>query len=180
MMKEFDAAEEARPTLDDMLTMGDNENDAYNTFCDYILPAVCGRKSNEAKFNKEYLSKVATASNEAFALLSLENAWDRWVFQLDNPDSDHIPATIYSHEGSSARALIYSGWRKSGTERFRDLQKLVKQDRTTDDRLEFERLYLTKRQETSGKKKKGISYRDNNHCSIENDLLEDLDDVVPV
>jgi hypothetical protein len=60
------------------------------------------------------------------------------------------------------------------------LQKLVKQDRTTDDRLEFERLYLTKRQETSGKKKKGISYRDNNHCSIENDLLEDLDDVVPV
>eukprot|EP00978_Attheya_sp_CCMP212_P035993 scaffold160081_cov43-Attheya_sp.AAC.1 len=112
MMKEFNAAKEVRPTKEDMLTMGENENYTYNTFCDYyILPAVCGRKSNEAKFNKNYLSKVATA-NEAFALLSLENAWDRWVFQLDNPDSDHIPATAYSHEGSSARALISSGWKK--------------------------------------------------------------------
>eukprot|EP00978_Attheya_sp_CCMP212_P019479 scaffold54637_cov34-Attheya_sp.AAC.1 len=89
--------------------MGENKNNAYFTFCDYILPAVCGRKSNEAKFNKDYLSKVATASDEAFALLSMENAWNRWGFQLDNPESDHIPATRYSHEGSSARALIYSG-----------------------------------------------------------------------
>eukprot|EP00978_Attheya_sp_CCMP212_P005589 scaffold12534_cov63-Attheya_sp.AAC.2 len=92
MMKEFDAAEEVRPTKENMLTMGENENNACNTFCDYILPAVCGRKSNEAKFNKDYLSKVATVSDEAFALLSIENAWDRWGFQLDNPESDHIPA----------------------------------------------------------------------------------------
>jgi hypothetical protein len=34
MMKEADAAEEVRPTLEDMLNMGDNENNAYNTFCD--------------------------------------------------------------------------------------------------------------------------------------------------
>jgi hypothetical protein len=58
MMKDFDVAEEARPTLEDMLTMGENENNAYNAFCDYILPAVCGRKSNEAKFNEHYISKV--------------------------------------------------------------------------------------------------------------------------
>eukprot|EP00978_Attheya_sp_CCMP212_P024851 scaffold78751_cov52-Attheya_sp.AAC.1 len=38
MMKEADAAEEdTRPTLVDMLSMGDNENDAYITFCDHIL-----------------------------------------------------------------------------------------------------------------------------------------------
>eukprot|EP00978_Attheya_sp_CCMP212_P013476 scaffold33887_cov67-Attheya_sp.AAC.3 len=162
--------------------MGENKNNAYNAFCDYILPAVCGQKSNEAKFNKDYLSKVATVSDEAFALLSIENAWDRWVFQLDNPDSDHIPATRYSHKGSSARALIYSGWKKIGTERFRDLQKLVKQDRTTCDRLQFEILYLVKQQETSSENQKSIRFRDNDHRSIENDLLEDLDDstVVPV
>eukprot|EP00978_Attheya_sp_CCMP212_P005528 scaffold12431_cov57-Attheya_sp.AAC.3 len=182
MMKEFDAAEEVRPTKEDMLTMGENENNAYNTFCDYILPAVCGRKSNEAKFNKDYSSKVATASDEAFALLSIENAWDRWVFQLDNQESDHIPATRYSHEGSQSRALIYSGWKQIGTERFRDLQKLVKQDRTTCacDRLQFEILYLTKRQETSSKNRKCIRFRDDDHCSIENDLLEDIDAFVPV
>jgi hypothetical protein len=181
MMKEADAAEEVRPTLVDMLSMGDNENNADNTFCDHILPAVCGRKSNEAKFNENYLSKVATVSDEAFAVLSIENAWDRWFFQLDKPDSDNIPATRYSQEGSQSRALIYSGWKKIGTERFRELQKLVKQDRTTDDRMEFEKLYLAKRQERSIKTKKGIRFRDNDHCSIKNDLLaEDLDAVVGV
>jgi hypothetical protein len=180
MMKDFDVAEEARPTLEDMLTMGENENNAYNAFCDYILPAVCGRKSNEAKFNEHYISKVATLSDEAFALLSLENAWDRWIFQVDNPESDNIPATRYSHEGSQSRALIYSGWKQIGTERFRDLQKLVKEDRKTDDRLQFEILHLVKRQETSSKKKKCIRFRDNEHCSIENDLLEDLEDDVVV
>ena len=178
MMKEADAAEEDRPTLLDMLAMGDNENNAYITFCDYILPAVCGRKSNEAKFNKSYLSKVASVSDEAFALLSIENAWDRWVFQLDNPDSDNIPATRYSQEGSQSRALIYSGWKRIGTERFRELQKLVKEDRTTDDRMEFEKLYLAKRQESSSKNRRGIRFRDNDHAIIENDLLEDLDGVV--
>eukprot|EP00978_Attheya_sp_CCMP212_P006913 scaffold16129_cov71-Attheya_sp.AAC.2 len=121
MMKEFDIAEEARPTLEDMLTMGENENNAYyNAFCDYILPAVCGRKSNEAKFNEHYISKI-------------------------------------------------------GTEHFRDLQKLVKQYRTTCDHMEFEILHLVKRQ-TASEKKKCIRFRDNEHCSIENDLLEDLDD----
>eukprot|EP00978_Attheya_sp_CCMP212_P008147 scaffold19004_cov83-Attheya_sp.AAC.1 len=79
---------------------------------------VCCQKSNEAKFNKDYLLKVATVGDEAFALLSIDNAWDRWGFQLDNPESDHIPPTRYSHEGSSARALIYSGWEKIGTECF--------------------------------------------------------------
>eukprot|EP00978_Attheya_sp_CCMP212_P043312 scaffold280295_cov29-Attheya_sp.AAC.1 len=123
--------------------MGENKNNAYNVFSDYILPAVCGRKSNEAKFNKQYISKVATLSDEAFALLSLENAWDRWI----------------------------------DTECFRDLQKLVKQDRTTCDRMEFEILHLIK-QQTASKKKKCIRFRDNEHCSIENDMLEDLNDAV--
>eukprot|EP00978_Attheya_sp_CCMP212_P025392 scaffold81594_cov61-Attheya_sp.AAC.5 len=64
MMKEFNVAEEARPTKKDMLTMGDNKNDAFKALCDYILPAVCGR-SNETKFDEMYSSKVATASDEA-------------------------------------------------------------------------------------------------------------------
>jgi hypothetical protein len=151
MMKEFDVTEEARPTKEDMLTMGDNDNNIYNAFCDYILPVVCGQKNNEANFDQSLLSKVATASDEAFALLSLENAWDRWIFQLDNPDSDHIPATAYSQEGFSAGLLIYSGWKKIGMEQFCDLQKLVKQDRTTDDRLEFEELWLSSKQKVKRK-----------------------------
>ena len=177
MMKEADADEEDRPTLSDILLMGENENNAYIAFCEHILPAVCGRKSNESKFNTSYLSKVASVSDEAFALLSIENAWDRWVFQLDNPDDDNIPATKYSQEGSQSRALIYSGWKRIGTERFRDLQKLVKEDRRTDDRMEFEKLYLTMRQESSSKNNRGIRFRDTDYAIIENDLLEDLDGV---
>eukprot|EP00978_Attheya_sp_CCMP212_P044490 scaffold311970_cov63-Attheya_sp.AAC.2 len=113
--------------------MGDNKENAYDAFCDYILPAVCGRKSNEAKFNHMRVSEVATASDEAFTLLSLENAWDMWVYPATNPDdSENIPHTKYSNEGSSARAQIYAGWKVSGTERFRELQKMVKQNGTAD------------------------------------------------
>jgi len=44
MMTELKAEQEAKPrTLDDILTMGGNKENAYaDAFCDYILPAVCG------------------------------------------------------------------------------------------------------------------------------------------
>eukprot|EP00978_Attheya_sp_CCMP212_P001461 scaffold3118_cov60-Attheya_sp.AAC.3 len=81
--KEIEAADVAKPCLDDILTMGDNKKEnAYDAFCDYILPDVVGQKGNDAKFNQMRVSEVTTpASDETFALLSLENAWGRWGFQ---------------------------------------------------------------------------------------------------
>eukprot|EP00978_Attheya_sp_CCMP212_P001277 scaffold2641_cov79-Attheya_sp.AAC.1 len=148
MMKEFDVAQEARPTKDDMLTLCETTTTMHM------------RHSVTTSYLQSVVENVMKPNY--------------------SDDSDNIPCMRYSHEGSSARALIYSGWKKIGMERFQDLRKLVKQDRTTDDRLEFEILYLTKWQETSSKNRKYIRFRDNNHSNIENDLLEDLDAVVGV
>jgi hypothetical protein len=46
MIKHFEDKEEAVPSLDDILSLGQNKEEAYKAFCDYILPAVCGRKTN--------------------------------------------------------------------------------------------------------------------------------------
>ncbi len=67
--------------------------------------------------------------------------------------------------------------KRIGTERFSDLQKVVKEHTRTDNHMEFEKLYLTMRQESSSKNKRGIRFRDTDYAIIENDLLEDLDGV---
>jgi hypothetical protein len=144
MIKDFKDMDEALPSLlDDFLSFGQNKEEAYKAFCDYILPAVCGRKTNQVKFNQLKICEIATSSDEAFALLLLENARDRWSYQAANPEAETFPTTKYSNEGSSAgTAKMYAGWRSSGLHRFNDLQRLVKEDRTTCDCLEFEMHYL--------------------------------------
>jgi hypothetical protein len=71
--------------------LGQNKEDTYKAFCDYILPAVCGHKTNQVKFNQLKICEIATPSEEAFGLLLLENAWDRWSYQAANPKLKPFP-----------------------------------------------------------------------------------------
>jgi hypothetical protein len=113
MIKDFSAEEEPLPSLDDILSLGQNKEEAFKVFCDYILPAVCGRKSNQVKLDEINIHEIATPSDEAFALLLLENAWKRWIHQAANSKDENFPTTNkYSNEGTSAQsAKMYAGWR---------------------------------------------------------------------
>jgi hypothetical protein len=103
-----------------------------------------------------------------------------WVYTATNPDdNENIPHTKYSNdEGSSARAQIYAGWKVSGMEQFKELQKMVKRNRTTDAFREFEKDYLTKWQQPSSNTHRCIIFRNQEVCAIiESDLAgEDLVD----
>ncbi len=177
MIKHFEDKEEAVPSLADILSLGQNEEEAYKAFCDYILPSVCGRKTNQVKFNEIKICEIATPSDEAFGLLLLENAWDRWSYQAANPEAETFPTTKYSNEGSTARiAKMYAGWKSSGLHRFNDLQRQVKEDRTTSDRVEFELNYLNARQASTSNKRQRISYGVMEYVSVDNDLDDDLED----
>ena len=71
---------------------------------------------------------------------------------------------------------MYAGWKSSGLHRFNDLQKQVKEDRTTSDRVEFELNYLLVRQANTSNKRQRISYGVMEYVSVDNDLDDDLED----
>jgi hypothetical protein len=71
---------------------------------------------------------------------------------------------------------MYAGWRSSGLHRFNDLQRLVKEDQTTCDRLELEMLYLIARQAKTSNKRQHISYGVMEYVSVDNDLDDNLED----
>ena len=48
-------------------------------FCDSWLSCVIGKNDWKKRRTKEKISEIATASDEAFALLVLENIWDEWI-----------------------------------------------------------------------------------------------------
>eukprot|EP00978_Attheya_sp_CCMP212_P014493 scaffold36966_cov81-Attheya_sp.AAC.2 len=65
------------------------------------------------------------------------------------------------------------------TKRFRELQRMVKENRTTDTCIELKKEYLVKQQLNSSNKGRCIRYRTPDICSlIENDLAEDLGDEI--
>jgi len=47
-------------------------------FCNHFLACVVGKHDWKQQTKKELISQVATISDEAFALLVLENIWDEW------------------------------------------------------------------------------------------------------
>jgi hypothetical protein len=169
MIKHFEDKEEAIPSLDDILSLWDKTRNTH------IKPSVT--IYNQVKFNQLKICEIATPSDETFGLLLLENAWDRWSYQAANPDGETFPATKYSNEGSTTRiAKMYAGWKSSGLHRFNDLQRLVKGDRTTSDRLEFEMNYLIAQQANTSNKRQRISYGVTEYVSVDNDLDDDLED----
>ena len=55
--------------------------EAFFNFCMYFLPIVTGRLNFRQDRVIMAISDIATVSDEAFALLLLENNWDKWKEQ---------------------------------------------------------------------------------------------------
>jgi hypothetical protein len=51
----------------------------YQWFCKHLLPCVVGAKLCHKKHNKELIGAIATCSDEGFALLTVENKYERWM-----------------------------------------------------------------------------------------------------
>ena len=66
------------PLLEDILTMRTNKNGAYSFFCDHVLSQVVGKSDWKTRGSKALISDMATVSDEAFAILLIENNYDVW------------------------------------------------------------------------------------------------------
>jgi hypothetical protein len=130
----------------------------YQWLCQFLIPCVVGTKIWNKKKNKNVLSIIATCSDEAFVLLTLENNYERWMAEanwiVENdeiPEEDRAPkeypGSKYTNSGKSkknGRSRRLQGWAREGYLRFNALHALVERDRRH--RAEFEHELLAIRQ----------------------------------
>jgi hypothetical protein len=101
--------------------------DAWRWLVLKIMPVVIGRKIwNKRAMTRRSFSEVATVSDEAFALLVLENYRGKWISQLQRAADDTIEKqpTKYTAVGKE--------WNEAGIRRFTALYHSVKASRERD------------------------------------------------
>ena len=121
----------------------------YKDFVSFYVSAVVGvRKFDRNKCHVKY-SKYVTVSDEAFAVLTLENNWKRWSSMADDmdwKDSDEpskwttskekrkassaaTTADNSSVENDCPQAKRYRGWSAQGIARYNQLFEEIKKER---------------------------------------------------
>ena len=142
------------PALQDVLQLRENTNEAYVVFCEKILSQVVGKAIWKEKSDTMKMSKVATVSDEAFALLILENSYELWddLAQHDGEAGYKSQLkTLYTKNGAGTKK--YQGWAPEGITRFRALVEEVKKDRATPNGKMFEREQRNQKAAKKGSKK---------------------------
>ena len=137
--------ENVREALDlqQVLQMRAKNNFIYYDFISYFVSAVIGRMDYRKKSCSMLLSNYATVSDEAFALLSLENNFETWMDMghTGNTKNSTVPCK-YTNGGKSecknARSQHNKGWSDEGLCRFNDLFDLVEKNREAPHAKQFE------------------------------------------
>jgi len=128
------------PNLESILQKRENP-DSFFLFCDNFLSRIVGISVWKEGCQKKKVSEMATISDEAFALLLMENYWDYWA----NLNLQDYKSEVVYDTGSNKKikrtanwgkytkiaygARRYGGWTSSGLLRFNELFHQVKADR---------------------------------------------------
>jgi hypothetical protein len=138
-----------QPSMSEIMELSENAK-TYQWVCSTLLKCVVGNTLWNRRYYKESLSDIATCSDEAFLLLTLENNYmrwlDEWKWLKNNRDVEKEERTpkqfrtaLYTNSGHSqknGRSKRFSGWSRDGYLRFNEIYALVAADRT--DRAIFE------------------------------------------
>ena len=134
------------PVLQSILALrcvnGNQVNDSYVFFCLKFLKAVVGLHTfNKKVKNNLKLSEIATPSDEAFALLLLDNSELRWRQEFEQKQQEDAVAnkellsrskyTGVGQKKESRKGFTkrYGGWRKEAILKFNLFLQKVKDDR---------------------------------------------------
>jgi hypothetical protein len=182
--------------MKDMLKLRMDENGVINkdyiTFCEHFLKCVVGAQAyNRGLRMRTNISKIATPSDEALALLLLENSHYRWQMEFEQKEklgngqedgaqqgSADLPPPKYTSAGGKRNqkgfTKKYGGWNKSGIERFNELYDHVIADRRAH-ATPFDQLFL----ETIEEAESDTMMNNNQDTTIartRNDLMMEMDD----
>ena len=154
---------------------GEHYYPVYKDFCSFFVSGVVGiRHFDKHKCHKPY-SEYTTISDEAFAVLTLENNWSRWssMAKTDNWKESDVPTKWTT--SSDKRKLIeqgklnedeeetntpqtrrYGGWSAQGIARYKQLFNEIELERKKPEYKDFEFYCMTEFQveaEDQGKSK---------------------------
>lgn len=168
------------PTLSDILELRGNE-ETMDIFCDTIISCVVGKVEWKKNRCVKPMGQVATVSDEAFALLVLENIWEIWsevpteewletreetkkksVGVAAEENSDENQKTPPPREktkkvragkytGNYIGAGKFRGWNAEGIQRYNELLQLVRKNR--EDYPDYDDGYLERMQDKHNSKK---------------------------
>jgi hypothetical protein len=177
------------PNLDRIQSMR-TKPESYAYFCVHFIPAIVGERNwtklcRATMGVKETFKRLVTVSDEAFALLLLENYWDRWVAEWEEKkkaDEDGrdvsfkgLPKTRYSENNPDIKK--FGGWRR-GAKRYNELYQDVELERSNREdstRLDEE---MDKRYERTEARdnESGVSRVKRGNDEDHVDIVVDLDD----
>ncbi len=166
---------------------------AYTVFFDHFVPCALKKTEWERRIaisgthTESTDNFLSTVSDEAFALLLLENSYDRWFDLYTNNDggvmqqrgvkerrfeSDVPP--LYTRGGIKyqnyqSKLGEKKGWSDDGIIRFNELYEMVKRDRTAN--INFEVSWLNAREETQAKEGAGVSKRKRTQVAATSELF---------
>lgn len=177
--------------LDNFLEMRRNY-DAYSTFYSVFLPSIVGkRRFNRLLRTLKDEEEIATVSDEALALLAIENSWKRWDKIFDNSNGeirrytknetkpeglfDNLPPPEYTKtakdDPESEKNTEDKNWNEAGISRFNELRQLVINDRAS--YPDFTKKWIKSARQTQLKRK--TREEDSDDCpDADDDLFSDL------
>ena len=97
-----------------------NDDDLLKIYLCDILPHSVGKQKWNVCSKNFKMSAFVTISDEAFALLTIENGAPKWMDELDNPNKDKrdTAKTVYTQGSDSCGT---PGWSEEGIDRFLEL-----------------------------------------------------------
>jgi len=131
------------PTLRNMLSLRKLEsgevNPAYLYLFQHFIPFVVGVNKYKREAKGSAVSAVVTPSDEAMALLIIENSESRWSDEFDKKqkggevDGNMPTPSKYTTGGSNGKMKGYTrkyrGWNLEGIKRYNEVLDLVRDDR---------------------------------------------------
>ena len=188
MVKDSGGIADLQFDFDDLFNLRKDETGIYEKFVDYLLSAVVGKQIYKSRKHKSLVSTYTSISDEAFALIVVENNWERWVdmheqknFKSSNvmPKFTNAGKTRYSGNGSSNQK--FKGWSAAGLKRFNEIFLMVKQDRNMKHAVKWEESFKLKKEqeyvaERINKKRKSNEQQDDLHeIKICHELWDNVD-----
>ena len=152
-------------SLKDFLRMRKHQK-AYAFFCENFLRCVVGKLEWKKCAHCMKISDIASPTDEAFALLVLENIWDSWTAVVveeyykgpvatiteQGKTECKRKAVIGKYTSEYRRASRFGGWSDEGHKRFVQLRTMVIEDRK--DEGGFENRYLKQEKERVDREEK--------------------------
>ena len=135
-------------------------------FVENFLACVVGKVQWKRNVKKNLITKFTTNSDEAFALLVLENGWDEWI-KIDahehffskrglNEEKTRKVVGGGRYTAEAKGSIWFGGWKEEGVLRFNELCEIVKKDRAENGSFDLRYLERTSGTITSNKKKTSV------------------------